>query len=237
METVVDFSESVVSWPDIPLDGLAGLLEYGPIGLSALVFILAIVVLFDRQISARRAALMRQFLWGGVALAVFFGVMQFLPSLVAKSVHDVHLSVQPLDLVDSDDFPPAKLTVNSQTFDPPLRLKVGQEITAILDVSAAISYARRLQSLGRSQADSIVESAARLDSLVAELQQASIAAAALSCPSGGAFPSPSPISGAEPAGKINVINLVRSAADVAASASEELRARILDGEMSLPVEM
>jgi hypothetical protein len=137
--------------------GAESLLKFGPIGLSALLLVLGAIVFVARNFSDTQARLVRQFMWLGGVLSIVFAVLAFLPTTMAKSVHDVHLSVQPLDLDAYKDFPKPTLSVNNQRYDPPLDIKVGQEVTAILDVSAALALMQstksRLEALTTENAD------------------------------------------------------------------------------------
>lgn len=167
--------------------GAEALLKFGPLGLSALLLVLGAIVFLSRNVSEMQAVLMRQFMWVGGFLAVFFGVIAFLPTTMAKSVHDVHLSVQPIDLAAYRDIPRPVLTVNSKQYAPPLDIKVGQEVTAILDVSEAFAQMQSNKAkLDALTADNVSLKASLLKALKPAVEALSDARARMTghCPSG-----------------------------------------------------
>ncbi|KQU98923.1 hypothetical protein [Devosia sp. Root105] len=189
METV-DLSTGAVS--EI-FSGVAGLLKFGPLGLSALLLLLAIYALRRERIPPVTAQLLRQFMWVGAGLAVFFGVIAFLPSTMTPTSHMVHLRVDPLES-DASDLPAPVAIVNSVKYSPPLNIIVGQEVTAIVDVTKAMNVARASVAKSNAQDAALAQISRDLANALPALQQAAIQSTD-ACP-GGAHGVPAQSQGA-----------------------------------------
>jgi len=129
-------------------EGAATLLKFGPLGLSALLLVLAVSVLFI-SFSAPRERLMRQFMYVGAGLSVFFGLLTLWP----PTSHPLHLSVQPLDVETWQDTPRPALWINNEKRSQPLDINVDKEMTAILDISQALDFVEKVRSVAAQSAD------------------------------------------------------------------------------------
>ncbi|WP_029874725.1 hypothetical protein [Rhizobium leguminosarum] len=189
--------------------GASDLLKYGPIGLAALMLLLAIFALLARELTPPRERTMRLFMYIGAACFALAAALNFFS---IDSVHTVHFRIDPLDQASTSGFPPPKITINSASLTPPMKYDVKSEVTAIVDVSDAIDSVRSIKGTlfeqnGRMhQIDRRVEDAlGQLAAALTSFEESSRLAVANGC-SGGTRGVPS-----QYAGQISQLNSTISA--------------------------
>lgn len=120
--------------------GWTKFLEYGPIGLAALMLVLVIVALSIGDFTAARERIMKLFLYVGAAcfaVAVLAGIIQ------RPQQFQVFFRVIPLESEDNS-LPKPLITVNNKQITDG-QASIDRELTIIIDVSKAISVAKTIR--------------------------------------------------------------------------------------------
>lgn len=125
---------------DILFKGAEGLLQFGPIGLAALMLVLTIIAILFRDVTERHERLLRQFMYVG---AVCFAI-----SIVAafwSSSHVVHFRVFPNETAAFKNMPRPDISVDADHLTSPFSYRFWSDKTAIIDMSESINTAQMLQ--------------------------------------------------------------------------------------------
>lgn len=147
---------------------LSSFLKYGPIGLAALMLVLVIIALGQPDLGSVRERLLKHFMYIGtfcfaIALAATF--------FARPGSYALHFRVIPLDAGSKRIFPLPIITVNNNTISATKPFMVNSEVTAIVDVTDALSYVQQVRSQNTEQRQVLNAIVGNSDSLLADLQR------------------------------------------------------------------
>jgi hypothetical protein len=171
-------------------NGAWQLLQYGPIGFAALMLVLVVIALMIPGADAARLALMKFLLKIGTFCFVVACIFAFLPTYI-QAGHLVHFRIEPLDSGQTQALPRPIVTINGEVLNPPPHYLVASEVTAIIDVSDAISFVNQYKERDAKQASLLNGVSAQITSSVPKLQEIAKIATSDACP-GGAHGIPIP---------------------------------------------
>ena len=137
----MDAASETLKSGDILFKGAESLLQFGPIGLAALMLVLTIIALVSRKLSSAHERLLRQFMYVG---AVCFGL-----SLVAafwSASHVVYFRILPNQMAAAKDMPLPQITVENDSLSPPFHYRFWTDKTAVIDVSEAFELTKTLRA-------------------------------------------------------------------------------------------
>jgi hypothetical protein len=150
------------------INNLAGFLKYGPIGLAGLMLFLVVVVLIAKRFDDRRERTLKQFMYiGAFCLALSLAANFF----ATGGAYPLHFRVIPIDEGKERVLPMPIIKANNALVDDNMTYLVKSEVTAIVDVSDAISFAREVQLQNTRQRQVLNRIVAGSDSIVPDLQR------------------------------------------------------------------
>ncbi|WP_107675370.1 hypothetical protein [Agrobacterium sp. LAD9] len=163
---------------------LLGALQYGPIGLAAIMLFLVVIALRAPTLSRERASLLRFFMITGslcfLVACVFAFLMEGKPN-----EHMVYFRVDPLDGGSRARFPKPLIKINNRTLEPAEYL-VKSEVTAIIDVNDAIDELQQARAGAERQTAAIAGLQSQTVQTLKQLEALSSREITLRCPFPGA---------------------------------------------------
>jgi hypothetical protein len=141
------------------IEGWTRFLEYGPIGLAALMLVLVIVALLIGNFSAGRERTIRLFMYIGAGCFAIAVVAAFVQS---PQQFQVFFRVLPIETEESS-LPRPLITVNNKPLEEEGTAIVDREMTVIIDVSRAMAVARAIQDVADQQKNALVIANTGLD--------------------------------------------------------------------------
>lgn len=136
----MDTASQTLQQGDILFKGAEGLLQFGPIGLAALMLVLTIIAILFREVTQSHERLLKQFMYVG---AVCFAI-----SIVAafwSSSHVVHFRVFPNETAAFKNMPRPDISVDADHLTSPFSYRFWSDKTAIIDMSESINTAQMLE--------------------------------------------------------------------------------------------
>lgn len=164
------------------LESAASFLKFGPLGLAGLMLALVVVALSIGHLDTAKERLLRQFLYIGAFCFVVASVMAFLPGFIASS-HMLYFRILPHNMGAESRLPPPVITINNERLEP-LRYKISDDVTAIVDVSDAIDVAELYRNQNTRQSQALSEIVTTTDAAIADLRRATSFALDNGCPGG-----------------------------------------------------
>ena len=168
------------------MDGAAKLIEYGPIGLAALILIVVLITLVSGQISESKERVLKQAMWVGVGCLAMLLVADY-----TRLNPTVRFVVNPYALEQFRMLPKPIITVNNEELKAPYIYTFSREATATIDVSNTIDVLTLLQKSNNISNFAISSLSSSLRLTQNKLNQASSALLNVACTPGATTSRPS----------------------------------------------
>jgi vacuolar-type H+-ATPase subunit I/STV1 len=136
----MDTASHALQQGDILFKGAEGLLQFGPIGLAALMLVLTIMAILFRDIKENHERLLTQFMYVGAVCFAMSIVTAFW-----SSSHVVHFRVFPNESAAFKNMPRPDISVDADHLTSPFSYRFWSDKTAIIDMSESINTAQMLR--------------------------------------------------------------------------------------------